>query len=104
VLYLLAPLLAAPARGRPALLAHGFVLGHWALMTVFFASQYRYRLILPLYPFVYLFAALTLRWIAERALGAARRAPGAHPRLSSEEHDPVGRERVSSPPWGRRLG
>jgi 4-amino-4-deoxy-L-arabinose transferase-like glycosyltransferase len=104
LLYLLAPLLAAPARGRPALLVHGFVLGHWALMAVFFASQYRYRLILPMYPFVYAFAALTLWWVAERALGAARRATGAHPRRSSEEHDAVGRKPVSSPPWGRGLG
>jgi hypothetical protein len=73
-------------------------------MTVFFASQYRYRLILPMYPFVYAFAALTLWWIAERAVGAARRAPGAHSRPSREERDAVGRKRVSSPPWGRRLG
>ncbi len=62
LLYLLA-LGTARARARPALLLHGFVLSHWALMALFFASQYRYRLILPMYPFVYVSAGYTLWWL-----------------------------------------
>src|SRR5439155_18454247 len=74
MLLYLAALVAVPrARARPAWLAHGFVLGHWALMAVFFASQYRYRLILPMYPFVYAVGALAA-WQVPRLLARAASA------------------------------
>ena len=65
LLYLVAVLIAPRARTREALLLHAFVLSHWALMGIFFASQYRYRLILPMYPFIYVFAALAVWRTAE---------------------------------------
>src|SRR5206468_5254770 len=72
LLYLAALALLPRARARPAWLAHGFVLGHWALMAVFFASQYRYRLILPMYPFVYAVGALAA-WQVPRLLARGAR-------------------------------
>ena len=74
-------------------LAHGFVLGHWALMAVFFASQYRYRLILPMYPFVYAVGALAA-WQVPRLLArAASAARPARPALRG----PGGERRAGSP-------
>ncbi len=87
ILYLVALALFARARSREALLLHGFVLTHWALMALLFASQYRYRLILPMYPFVYCFAALTL-WQAARVVGLGwtrgRRVLAVRPRAVSQ--------------------
>jgi hypothetical protein len=82
LLYLVALLVAPRARSREALLLHGFILSHWLLMGVFFASQYRYRLILPMYPFIYVFAALALWRLVELAASVRARAPSQTARIA----------------------
>ncbi len=60
-------------------------------MALFFASQYRYRLILPMYPFVYVSAGLLLWRLLERAAAMAWHTAVARRATRSEPSAPAPR-------------
>jgi len=76
VIYLAALLLLREARSIGAWLVHGFVLTHLATMMLSMPSNYGYRLILPMYVFMVIFAAALIakpiaRWLDRGAAAEA---------------------------------